>query len=221
MAKLHDLTGREFGRWTVLYRIENTRHNKAQWWCRCDCGTEKSVVGADLLSDGSTSCGCFNDECAGHRFRKHGLWGTPTHRTWLNMIQRCTNPKLPGYKNYGGRGITITAQWRGRTGFETFLKDKGERPPGMTLERKDNNGNYTVENTKWATRKEQSNNQRSNRYLTLNNRTERLSTWATEKGLALPLLYNRLHQHPDWPAEKILRPIQRAGRKGHHGLASD
>jgi hypothetical protein len=83
--------------------------------------------------------------------------GTPTYHSWSNMIQRCTNPKHHRYANYGGRGIAVCERWRE---FANFLADMGVKPPGHSIERKDNNGNYEPGNCKWATFAEQSHNTR-------------------------------------------------------------
>jgi len=92
--------------------------------------------------------------------KKHGMSRTSTHRTWENMKTRCYNQKAASYDNYGGRGIKVCDRWLGEDGFINFYADMGERPEGLSIDRIDNDGDYTPDNCRWATPYQQVHNQR-------------------------------------------------------------
>lgn len=162
------MSGKKFERLTVLSFDKIDAGRRYRWFCRCDCGIEKSIDGQYLRSGFTKSCGCLKVERAratmatnksaftGARLT-HGMTETPTFRSWNGMIQRCTNPNRQNFFYYGGRGISVCERWRI---FQNFLDDMGIRPEGKTIGRIDNEGNYELENCQWETMKQQSNNRR-------------------------------------------------------------
>jgi hypothetical protein len=152
-----ELVGRQFGRLTVVSFARMTR-NRSLWNCRCSCGKDKVVRGKELLNGSIKSCGCLkwkHDHC-------HKAKESPTHVSWRNMKERCTNPKHPGFKYYGARGISVCSQWADReSGFAAFLSDVGRRPNRLyTIHRIENDKNYEVGNCRWATKRQQVVNRR-------------------------------------------------------------
>jgi len=134
---------------------------------------------------------------------------TPENQVWQNMRARCLNPNNPRYADYGGRGISVCERW---DSFRSFLADMGQRPgPEYSIERIDNDGPYSPENCRWATRGEQRRNTRQTRALTFNGKTQCLTDWAAEVGLSLDGLRHRIKQ--GWPLEEVLtRPVGRWAR---------
>lgn len=141
----------------------------------------------------------------------HGLCRTPEYRTWLNVVDRCRNPNNPAHHNYAGRGISLHPPWE--QSFLAFLDGVGKRPsPLYTLERIDNERGYLPGNVRWATRKEQANNQRKTHFLTHEGRTQSLTAWAEEIGLVPSTLQYRLNQGQMTVHEALTTP-RRHGRK--------
>lgn len=109
------------------------------------------------------------------------------------MKQRCSNPKLKSYPDYGGRGIFVCSRWLGDDGFKNFLSDMGKKPsPSHSIERKKNDESYYPDNCVWATKEEQCNNKRTTRYLVYEGKRQSLSLWAKELGIKPATLYMRL-----------------------------
>lgn len=116
---------------------------------------------------------------------------SPAYQTWDSMLQRCNNPNCSAYKNYGARGITVSKEW---INFHKFYEDMGSRPYGKTLERIDNSFGYSKENCKWASRKEQQNNIRTNRMIYFNGEMKTLSQWADKIKIPYSTLSARINR---------------------------
>ena len=204
MPRFKNLVGMTFGRWTVLERVPRPVGRKSPspfWRCRCSCGVVKIVVGDGLNSGVSRSCGCLRADVTTVRNITHGKSRTSEHNVWKSMSGRCKTPTCAGYRNYGARGISVCERW---SSFENFLADMGPRPsPRHTLERNENDGPYSPENCRWATRKEQANNKRNNARVVYNGETRTIAQWAERVGLRPMTLWFRLNRR-HWPVDKAL-----------------
>jgi hypothetical protein len=193
-----DLTGERFGMFTVL-REAPRRGPRRVWLCLCDCGAEVEVFQVSLRAGKSQGCGCRRR--SSKRRKVHGRSKTAEYGIWRKMLERCHNPNDAAYPNYGGRGITICAQWR--ESFVRFYHDVGPRPsPRPSLDRIDNDGNYEPRNVRWATSKEQTRNRRGNVYVTHAGITQTVADWALVADLPYSTLRTRIRL--GWPMERAL-----------------
>ena len=190
--RVKDIRGNVYGLLTVLEFAGLRR--QSFWTCLCKCGSITTVRGNNLRHGAVKSCGCLrSNQGGGHE--------TPEYDSWRNMKARCYSPRYHGYHLYGGRGITICERWR--TSFVNFLADMGPKPfPEATIDRyPDQNGPYSPENCRWATRLEQGQNTRKVRLLTYNGETMCLRAWARRLGITHRTLTLRINR--GLPPEKV------------------
>lgn len=179
MNRVHDLTGQKFGRLTVI-GINQFGTRKTYWTCQCECGNVKNVRSDSLQNGAIRSCGCLKlaqDRINLTKHHSHKMSGTRLYGIWQNMKGRCYNPHDARYDRYGKRGIKICDEWR--DDFATFYEwaISNGYSEELTIDRMDNDGDYTPENCRWATNMEQCRNRSTNINITIGNSTRTLTEW--------------------------------------------
>lgn len=201
MSKLIDLTGKKFGRLTVIERTEN-KGKSTMWLCKCDCGNERIVSRNNLSTGHSMSCGCLKKETITKIKTTHGKRDTRLYHIWSSMKGRCITTSNHKYKNYGGRGITICEEWL--NDFQAFYDwaMANGYSDDLSIDRIDVNGNYEPSNCRWTDAKTQMNNMTTNRLITYNGKTQTVSQWADETGINRGTLITRFNL--GWEEERAL-----------------
>lgn len=188
------MSGLCYGRWTVLAKAGNTKGGSALWLARCACGTEKTVMGADLRNGKSVSCGCEGSRATiGARRTTHGQSSSRLYNIWQNMHARCSRPTE---KNYFGKGIAVCAEWSTFEPFQSWALPNGYAD-NLTIERTDNDKGYNAGNCIWATMKVQARNR------SIVHRTPEGRAWAEvaeEYGVPTRVFNNRMAAG-GWPPE--------------------
>ena len=211
MGKFIDLTGRVFERLEVIGKA--CRKNRQWYWkCKCSCGKVITTNGNGLRQGKTLSCGCYARDKNRLRLTKHGLYKHPLHIVWGNMISRCYYPKNIGYRNYGGRGITVCDEWRNDFySFHLWATSNGYKK-SLTIDRIDNNKGYNPDNCRWVNQKEQCNNKNSNHTLTYSGITKTISQWSDELNIKVVTIQDRIHR--GWSDERIITtPLQKSPKE--------
>lgn len=197
MGKLIDLTGKTFGRWTVsiapMTILSQVVQRGLTTTVNARVAMRRTYSLEALEKDSQNLAGASSAEFAksGAAKRTHGATGTRLHRIWKNMNTRAINPKNQKYPRYGGRGISVCKEWSGKTGFEAFSKWAHENGyhEDLTIDRIDNDGDYTPENCRWVSLKMQENNTSKNRKITVRGITKTIAEWSEIIGIPRTTLY--------------------------------
>lgn len=207
MGKIIDLSGQRFGRWLVKKHI-GIKYGYRSYLCICDCGTEREVASVSLRNGNSISCGCYSIEYKQARYTTHGFARSKNkieynfYQIWQGIKTRCYNPNAYAYRDYGGRGIVMCDEWK--NDFTQFFKDmKSTYQLGLTIERKDVNGNYCKDNCIWETRSNQAKNRRSTIWVDTVEGKMTVQDAAKRVGISWVGMYQRVKT---WPKEKLLLP---------------
>ena len=208
--------GKKYGRLTVVRSLkpEERQSQNKKWLCRCECGREVQVDISQLTRGNTKSCGCFRQGRMATLKYKHGKWKTRLFNIWIRMRDRCYRVNTEDYANYGGRGITICPEWKDDfVAFQKWALENGYQE-GLSIDRKNVDGNYEPSNCRWATTKEQNNNKRDNRYITFKEKTQSMQMWADETGISSSAIKYRLNH--GWSVEDALSvPILHKGQRFH------
>ncbi len=200
-----DIVNKRFERLIVIRFSHVSDSRRTYWFVKCDCGNTKIVRGTSLRSGNTKSCGCLQKEVTIKRIQTHGLAGTPTYKSWWEMVNRCLDKNVRKYKDYAGRGIKVCDRWL--ESFENFLADMGERPESKTLDRINNDGNYELLNCRWSTLREQQNNTRANVLIKHDSRTQTIAQWARELDINYATLVSRFNRK--WSVERAFTKKQK------------
>ena len=202
MPRKIDLTGRRYAHLTVISQHGHIG-DKISWLCRCDCGNEKVVSGSNLKTGNTTSCGCYHAEVAKDYHTTHGMSKTKLYTIWSSMRYRCENPKCQRYSSYGGKGVSVCAEWKRFNGFYSWAIS-ARYEDGLSIERIDVDGNYEPSNCKWIPLIDQSQNKTTSRFVSYKSKKLTISQLANLTGMPYQRLYQRINKL-GWSTDDAVR----------------
>lgn len=204
-----DISGKKYGRLTTLEYVGSSK-----WLCECDCGTQKIIRKDSLIQGKSKSCGCLHKENAAAQIRersvKHGDFGTKLYGVWAAIKRRCYNQNSRYYHEYGGRGITVCDRWKDDYSYFKEWSLAHDYKEGLSIDRVDTNGNYSPDNCRWVSMKEQQNNRRNNIKLAYEGKEYTLRELSDISGISFRTLKGR-HER-GWSIENMLDPIMHVNK---------
>jgi len=191
---MENIIGNRYGKLTVVELYGKDKHHNQIYRCICDCGNEQFASAYRLKSASVKSCGCLKKEQPKKAFTTHGLRNHQLYIRWYKMKSRCNNPQDPRYKDYGGRGIRICSEWENdlRKFYEWSMTHGYSE--NLTLDRIDNDGDYTPDNCRWTDSYTQAANKRNNHCITLNGQTKILAEWCRIYNISPVCVVGRLHR---------------------------
>lgn len=199
--KYKDLLNQRFSRLVVVAKADTSKDGSIKWKCKCDCGGQAIARGQALRSGSTKSCGCLRRENRLSAVVVHGQSESKEYHAWQSMKRRCNNVNNPAWKDYGGRGITVSEEWM--QSFDNFIKDMGVAPDNSyTLGRINNEQGYCKENCRWETRAQQAVNTRQNLFLTFEGKSLTLAEWSRVVGILPVTIKGRLKL--GWSVERAL-----------------
>lgn len=202
---MHELTNKTFGKLKVLKIHSRDKHKHLRWLCKCECGNEVVVLSDNLLRSHTTSCGCERIRRNSEVHRIHGKTNTREYVAWINMLNRCEDPKNKRYDRYGGRGISVCEKWHTFNGFWEDMEEGYAE--NLTIDRINGDGNYQKSNCKWSTITEQANNTSTNRLVTVDGITDTVANLCRRFEMKYTTAIQRLSN--GWSADKAFKTPRR------------
>jgi hypothetical protein len=201
-----EIEGKKFGKLTAIrfleWRVYKNGKRHQVWEFRCDCGKTTSALLPNVKKGHTQSCGCYLNQRRIESHTKHGDAKkgqlSKLYIVWNGMLQRCRNPKYRWFHRWGGRGIKV--QWASYEDFKRDMEDSYRE--GLEIDRINNDGDYSKENCRWATQREQALNRRSNVLITFRGETMPMGKWAERFGLNQKIVGDRIRK--GWSVEKAL-----------------
>ena len=211
---MENLIGEKIGMLIIISEdepdiIKYGKYSGKRLTVKCECGKIKSVNKRSVLRGRTASCGCLRTKT----ITKHGLSGEKLYTIWNSMRVRCHNESSYTYKHYGGRGISVCDEWKDnvRAFFEWAMNSGYEE--GLTIDRIDNDGDYSPSNCRFVTLKINANNKRSTIFLNIGNQKISLQDASVKFKLNPDTLYQRIHKLK-WDHKKaVSKPVRK--KRGH------